>query len=93
MIEYYQLEELEDRDSCTTELYLRGDGGVEFGDTDGPQYDAAAGSWSVPYGTNDFSMTIKRTFTSGRKGTDMVRTLVHELSPYYSQNALIYLTN
>ena len=53
--EYYQLEEMEDRDSCTTELFLRADGVVEFGDTDGPQFIAAAGTWSVPLGTNDYN--------------------------------------
>jgi len=53
--EYYQLEELEDRETCTTELYLRGDGVVEFGETDGPKYLVAAGTWSVPYGTNDYN--------------------------------------
>jgi hypothetical protein len=36
-IEYYQLEEMEDKDTCTTELFLRADGGIEFGDTDGPK--------------------------------------------------------
>lgn len=36
-IEYYQLEEMEDKDTCTTELFLRADGGIDFGDTDGPK--------------------------------------------------------
>lgn len=53
--EYYQLEEMEDRDTCTTELFLRADGVIEFGDTDGPKYLAAAGTWSVPQGTNDYN--------------------------------------
>jgi hypothetical protein len=53
--EYYQLEEMEDRDTCTTELFLRADGVIEFGDTDGPKYLAAAGTWSVPAGTNDYN--------------------------------------
>lgn len=31
---YYQLEELEDKESCTTELFLTANGQVEFGETD-----------------------------------------------------------
>lgn len=55
LAEYYQLEEMEDKDSCTTELYLRADGVIEFGDTDGPQFITAAGTWSVPPGTDDYN--------------------------------------
>ena len=54
-VEYYQLEELEDKETCTTELFLREDGVVDFGETDGPKYIAAAGTWSVPAGTNDYN--------------------------------------
>lgn len=68
---YYQLEEMEDRDTCTTELFLRADGVVEFGDTDGPKYLAAAGTWSVPPGTNDYNMVITRVFSAGREESDM----------------------
>jgi len=68
---YYQLEEMEDRDTCTTELFLRADGGIEFGDTDGPRPASIEGSWSVPDGTNDYSMTITRTFGAGNDHTDV----------------------
>lgn len=53
--EFYQLEEMEDKDTCTTELFLRDDGVVDFGDTDGPRWLAAAGTWSVPPGTDDYN--------------------------------------
>ena len=68
---YYQLDELEDRDSCTTELWLNADGNVEFGDTDGPIFNQAVGSWEVAPGTNDFTMHISRSFTTGNDNTDM----------------------
>jgi len=70
--EYYQLEELEDKDTCTTELFLRADGVIEFGDTDGPVFTDAIGRWAVPEGTNTYGMIIKRTFQAGASdGTDM----------------------
>eukprot|EP00429_Kryptoperidinium_foliaceum_P066065 CAMPEP_0176061244 /NCGR_PEP_ID=MMETSP0120_2-20121206/30534_1 /TAXON_ID=160619 /ORGANISM="Kryptoperidinium foliaceum, Strain CCMP 1326" /LENGTH=171 /DNA_ID=CAMNT_0017394801 /DNA_START=127 /DNA_END=642 /DNA_ORIENTATION=+ len=68
---YYQLEELEDKESCTTELFLRADGVVEFGETDGPQFLAAAGTWSVPDGTDDFNMVVTRVFSAGQDDSDM----------------------
>jgi len=68
---YYQLEEMEDRDSCTTELFLAADGNIEFGDTDGPVYTKAEGYWEVAPGTNDYSMFITRTYKTGNDNTDM----------------------
>jgi hypothetical protein len=69
--EYYQLEEMEDKDTCTTELFLKPDGVIEFGDTDGPQPIASEGHWLVPDGTNDYSMTIKRSFEAGKGNSDI----------------------
>lgn len=68
---YYQLEELEDKDTCTTELYLNANGDVEFGDTDGPSYTWAVGYWLVKPGTNDYTMHITRSYSAGQDGTDM----------------------
>eukprot|EP00977_Amphora_coffeiformis_P008513 scaffold1924_cov218-Amphora_coffeaeformis.AAC.5 len=68
---YYQLEEMEDSDNCTTELFLTADGLVEFGETDGPMWDEVAGNWHVKPGTDDFTMVIFRRFGTGRSGTDM----------------------
>jgi hypothetical protein len=58
--EFYQFEELEDKESCTTELFLKSDGVIEFGETDGPIYLAAAGTWSVPPGTDDYNSKSQR---------------------------------
>jgi len=68
---YYQLEEMEDRDSCTTELFLAADGNIEFGDTDGPLPTSSVGKWEVPDGTNDYTMYITRSFNTGQDNTDM----------------------
>ena len=67
---YYQLEEREDRDSCTTELFLTEDRNVVFGDTDGPNYISALGSWEVNNG-NDFAMLITRKYETGQKNSEM----------------------
>jgi hypothetical protein len=67
----YQLEEREDAECSTTELYLNADRSIRFGETDGPLPTLVTGTWHVAPATDDFSMTISRTFGSGREGTDM----------------------
>jgi len=66
---YFQLEELEDAESATTELFLEKDGSVIAGETDGPPPTATSGTWEQ----NDekFEMKLKRSFNSGYEGTDM----------------------
>ena len=68
---YYQLEEMEDKDNSTTELFLTAEGNVEFGETDGPLWSDAEGRWHVEPGTDDFTMTIIRRFNTGASNTDM----------------------
>jgi len=62
---------MEDQDTCTTELFLKDDHTIEFGQTDGPVYLDATGTWNVPPGTDDYTMVIKRTYGSGSDGRDM----------------------
>jgi len=64
---YYQLEEMEDREDCTTEIYLADDGSITVGETDGPKHKSAGGSWkfSETEGTDAFSMVIERTYDAG----------------------------
>lgn len=66
---YYQLEELEDADNCTTELFLKEDGTVDIGETDGPLFSKAVGNWEIQ--ENNFAMTITKTFTTGNDRNDM----------------------
>ena len=68
---YYQLEEMEDKENCTTELYLKTDRTVEFGDTDGPRWTAAVGHWQVTPNTNDFTMEVTRSYHTGQDNSDM----------------------
>jgi WW domain len=68
---YYQLEEMEDRETCTTELFLKEDGTVLLGDTDGPLWESATGYWQVKPGTDDFSMSICKSFRTGSENRDM----------------------
>ena len=66
---YYQLEELEDADNCTTELFLKEDGTVDIGETDGPLFSKAVGNWEIK--ENSFAMTITKTFKTGNERNDM----------------------
>ena len=91
---YYQLEEMEDRDTSTTELLFNSDNSVEFGDTDGPLPIEARGRWKLR--DRDFAMIIERTFTTGQDGTDMgtfqyktTRTFLGELTLIGDTPALI----
>eukprot|EP00529_Nitzschia_sp_RCC80_P021941 CAMPEP_0113484276 /NCGR_PEP_ID=MMETSP0014_2-20120614/23877_1 /TAXON_ID=2857 /ORGANISM="Nitzschia sp." /LENGTH=391 /DNA_ID=CAMNT_0000377871 /DNA_START=142 /DNA_END=1317 /DNA_ORIENTATION=+ /assembly_acc=CAM_ASM_000159 len=68
---YYQLEEMEDRENSTTELFLKEDGQILIGETDGPLWTEAVGTWKIRPGTDDFTMNIKRKFQSGNDGSDM----------------------
>jgi hypothetical protein len=64
---YFQLEELKDKETATTELFLKADSTVEFGKMDGPLYiEASSGTWKeLPSG--EFKMILKRTFEAGTK--------------------------
>jgi hypothetical protein len=68
---YYQLEELEDKDTCTTELFLLEDGKVDIGKTDGPIWSDAIARWAVIPGSNNFIMGITRIYRGGQSKTDM----------------------
>jgi hypothetical protein len=79
---FYQLEEMEDASTCTTELYLKLDHSIEFGQTDGPVYLDAFGEWNVKPGTDDYTMVIKRIYGTGSDGRDMGE-FTYELSRTY----------
>jgi hypothetical protein len=56
---------LEDKETCTTEIFLRSDKSLQVGKTDGPLYVNAAGSWSQE-ADGTFRMTLKRWYNAGR---------------------------
>ena len=66
---YYNLEEKEDRDTSTTEIFLLKDGTVSLGETDAPLTVKAVGTWSQ--NGEQFEMNIKRTFGAGQDHTDV----------------------
>eukprot|EP01083_Nonionella_stella_P054480 143796_1 len=68
---YFQLEEREDKDTCTTELFLKKDGTVLVFDSDGPLPISATGTWGQSTDKKFFIMNIKRTFGTGSDGRDM----------------------
>jgi len=74
---YFQLEEMEDQECCTTEVYLADDGSVRVSttQTDGPPPSSASGTWEEREGSSSgdtegeesspFRMMIARTFGTG----------------------------
>jgi hypothetical protein len=74
---FYQLEEMEDKETEITEVFLNADGTVTLGETDGPVFTSGSGSWTQSKSGGDtppFRMTLVRTFDAGkdkRKYTDM----------------------
>jgi len=72
---YYQLEEMEDREDCTTQVFLSPDGSVAFGRTDGPPHHSATGSWECDEEkSGTFTMVVDRVYKTGlpsKKSTDM----------------------
>jgi len=72
---YFQLEELEDKEDCTTEVFLRHDNTAVVGETTGPIFVSASGTWEQKL-NGTFRMVIKRTYDAGRErhaSTDMGR--------------------
>jgi len=69
---YFQLEEMEDADTCETEVYLNADHTVNVGPSDGPSYIKGTGTWSQ--NQESFKMVLKRLYPAGnekRAETDM----------------------
>lgn len=60
---------MEDKESCTTEIFFNNDNTVQVGESDGPLCKAASGTYETsPDGR--FKMVLKRTFEAGRDQQD-----------------------
>jgi hypothetical protein len=70
---FYQLEEMEDKETEITEVFLNADGSVTLGETDGPVFSRGSGTWSQSLSrapSPSFRMTLIREFDAGKeKGT------------------------
>jgi len=85
---YFQLEELEDASSATTEIFLNADHTLSIGETDGPLFLKATGTWQQQ--ADQFLMSLTRTYQGGtekREVTSMgefpfqvVRTFVGDVT-------------
>ncbi|KAJ8904575.1 hypothetical protein NDN08_001093 [Rhodosorus marinus] len=76
----YQLDELEDKDSTTTALYLNRDGTVDCGNTTGPIPKLASGEWDLDPKNNRFMMKLTRTFEQDTGDYEVKRTYDGEMS-------------
>uniref|UniRef100_A0A7S2P4Y7 Uncharacterized protein n=1 Tax=Leptocylindrus danicus TaxID=163516 RepID=A0A7S2P4Y7_9STRA len=65
---YFQLEELEDKETATTEILLKSDNTVEFGETDGPRPISCTGTWE--HDEDSFKLVLNRTFSAGRSASE-----------------------
>jgi len=75
---FFQLEELEDKESITTEIFLHKNFTVDVGLTNGPPPKNGYGTWSCDQQDNGkFRMKITRSFGSGQPGTDMGEFVFH----------------
>lgn len=82
---------MEDKETCTSELFLAKDGSLTVSETNGPPPVQSSGQWKVIPNTSDtgskFEMNIVRTYGSGLSSSDVgeftfnvERTFVGELS-------------
>ncbi len=63
---YFQLEESEDVETCTTEVFLNADKTVWLGESDGPLCKSAGGTWNFDPNDETFTMSLSRTFETGK---------------------------
>lgn len=78
---FFNLEEMEDKEVCTTEVFLSQNGSVTLTETNGPPPVASYGHWKVVGETTtdgddgdnmtSFVMTVTRTYSSGRDHTSI----------------------
>jgi hypothetical protein len=64
---YFNLEELEDKESCLTEVLFNADGKVTIGVTDGPVFTEASGEWELDDATGSFKMFMMRKYDAGKE--------------------------
>ncbi len=90
---HFQLEELEGSESSTTEVLLNADLSVSIGETDGPRYTAARGTWEEGYHYSHrtaerlFSMTLTKRFVTGTdrgQDTNDIGEFEYEVERTYS---------
>jgi hypothetical protein len=67
---HFQLEELEDAETCTTDIYLNSDNTITVGTTNGPLFVSGKGTWSTSSsdGKALFEMIMTRRYQTGNEG-------------------------
>jgi hypothetical protein len=69
---HFQLEELEDSEACTTDIFLNSDNTISVGQTNGPLFLSGKGTWrAYPEidGKTLFEMIMTRRYQTGKEGT------------------------
>ena len=69
---HFQLEELEDAESCTTDIFLNSDNTLTVGETNGPRFLSGGGTWATSQGNDNgntsFEMILGRKYMTGKEG-------------------------
>lgn len=85
----FQLEELEDKEDCQTELWLNDDGTVTLGMTNGPRVKDYSGSWSLLETASEaerpFRMRLTRSYEAGSSssGENMMGDFTYDIKREY----------
>ncbi|KAL7532145.1 hypothetical protein ACHAXR_004464 [Thalassiosira sp. AJA248-18] len=79
----FQLEELEDKEECETELWLNDDGSVTLGDTNGPKMKDYKGDWhlleTASGDDQPFRMRLTRSYESVGSGTNNLGDVTYDV--------------
>lgn len=68
---HFQLEELEDSETCTTDIFLNTDNTIDVGTTNGPLFLFGKGTWSTSQSGVEkayFEMIMTRRYQAGKEG-------------------------
>eukprot|EP00584_Thalassiosira_punctigera_P025520 CAMPEP_0172550668 /NCGR_PEP_ID=MMETSP1067-20121228/31555_1 /TAXON_ID=265564 ORGANISM="Thalassiosira punctigera, Strain Tpunct2005C2" /NCGR_SAMPLE_ID=MMETSP1067 /ASSEMBLY_ACC=CAM_ASM_000444 /LENGTH=304 /DNA_ID=CAMNT_0013338305 /DNA_START=38 /DNA_END=949 /DNA_ORIENTATION=+ len=80
----YQLEELEDKEECETEVWLNDDGSVTLGATNGPMFASGKGDWhlieTATEGDLPFRMRLTRAYESTSSGVGKMGDVTYEVT-------------
>mmetsp|Transcript_8672 Transcript_8672/g.18973 ORF Transcript_8672/g.18973 Transcript_8672/m.18973 type:complete len:182 (+) Transcript_8672:71-616(+) len=87
----FQLEELEDREECETELWLNDDGTITIGKSNGPKIKEYRGDWHILETATEedrpFRMRLSRTYEAGcHTGRNQVGDIIYTLTREFHGN-------
>lgn len=88
----YQLEELEDSASCVSAIYLKNDGSLKLGRTDGPRPSSVKGSWEYVEPEQELRIDLTRYYDgdTGDYSYDVTRYFIGHLDTKKNSELAIF---